>query len=169
MTCALREDSWLVWAMRPVWSKSSLSAWRNFGSLATHRVPSKDSDQTGQMGTVRLLVLSCCGSYMEISPHLSQFPTFLLSKQWITNSCYTHIIKWGHGSALSTIVLVPVHMENFLPRDRHHTTENAFLQWKKVQGSPFITPAKPQSIPNLVNYFLWNVFMSNIKMLFCRI
>ena len=35
--------------IRPVWSESSLSAWRNLGPLATHWVHSEDSDQTGQM------------------------------------------------------------------------------------------------------------------------
>ena len=35
----------------PVWSESSLSAWRILGSLATHRAHSEDSDQT-----VRLLL-----------------------------------------------------------------------------------------------------------------
>ena len=34
---------------RPVWSESSLSARRKLGSLATHWVHSKDSDQTGWM------------------------------------------------------------------------------------------------------------------------
>ena len=57
--------------IRPVWSESSLSAWRNVGSLATHWVHSEDSDQTGQMPrliwvfagrTLILLVLSWCGS-----------------------------------------------------------------------------------------------------------
>ena len=33
----------------PVWSESSLSAWRNIGPLTTYWVPSKDSDQTGRM------------------------------------------------------------------------------------------------------------------------
>ena len=33
----------------PVWSESLLSAWRKLGSLATHWVHNKDSDQTGQM------------------------------------------------------------------------------------------------------------------------
>ena len=59
---------------RPGWSESSLSAWRNLGSLATHYVHSEDSDQTGQMPrliwffdgrTVTLLVLSCRGSYFK--------------------------------------------------------------------------------------------------------
>ena len=33
----------------PVWSESSLSAWRKLGSLATHGAYSEDSDQTGRM------------------------------------------------------------------------------------------------------------------------
>ena len=54
--------------IRPVWSESSLSAWRKFGSLATHWAHSEDSDQTGRMPrliwvfarcTLTLLVLSC--------------------------------------------------------------------------------------------------------------
>ena len=32
--------------IRPVWSESSLSAWRKFGTLATHWAHSEDSDQT---------------------------------------------------------------------------------------------------------------------------
>ena len=35
--------------IRPVWSESSLSAWRNLGSLDTHWAHSEDSDQTGRM------------------------------------------------------------------------------------------------------------------------
>ena len=44
-----------------VWSESSLSAWRNLGSLATHWADSEDSDQTGH--TLILLVLSCRDSF----------------------------------------------------------------------------------------------------------
>ena len=33
----------------PVWSESSLSAWRNIGPFATYWAHSKDSDQTGRM------------------------------------------------------------------------------------------------------------------------
>ena len=35
--------------IRLVWSKSSLSAWRNLGSLAIHWAHTKDYDQTGRM------------------------------------------------------------------------------------------------------------------------
>ena len=53
--------------IRPVWSESLLSAWRKFGSSATHWAHSEDSDQTGRMSrliwvfagrTLILLVLS---------------------------------------------------------------------------------------------------------------
>ena len=60
--------------IRPVWSESSLSAWRKLGSLATHWAHSGDSDQTGRMPrliwvfagrTLTLLVLSRGGSYLH--------------------------------------------------------------------------------------------------------
>ena len=59
----------------PVWSKSSLSAWRKLGSLATNWAHSEDSDQTGRMprliwvfagGTVILLALSWGSSYLLV-------------------------------------------------------------------------------------------------------
>ena len=61
--------------IHPVWSESLLSAWRKLGSLATHWVHSKDSDQTEPMlrliwvfagRTVILLVLSWHSSCMLI-------------------------------------------------------------------------------------------------------
>ena len=82
--CAPSEDSdqpghppSLIMGIRPVWSESSLSAWRSIGSLATHWAHSEDSDQTGLIWvfagpTLILLVLSCRGSYVHIK-------TFLIS------------------------------------------------------------------------------------------
>ena len=58
--------------IRPIWLESSLSAWRNLGSLATLWAHSEDSDQTGRMPrliwffagrTLILLVLSWGGSF----------------------------------------------------------------------------------------------------------
>ena len=48
-----------------------------------------------------------------------------------------------------TVRLFPVHISNITPIKHSH--------------------AQPRSIPNLVNYFLQNVSMSNIRMLFCHI
>ena len=59
---------------RPVWSESSLSAWRKLGSLITHWALSEDSYQTGRMPrliwvfagrTVVLLVLSWGGLFVN--------------------------------------------------------------------------------------------------------
>ena len=54
--------------IRPVWSESSLSAWRKLWSLAAHWVLSEDSDQTERiLGThTILLVLSWGGSTESI-------------------------------------------------------------------------------------------------------
>ena len=61
--------------IRPVWSETSLSAWRKLGSLAIHLAHSEDSDQTGRMPrliwvfagrTATLLVLSRGGSYLFV-------------------------------------------------------------------------------------------------------
>ena len=49
--------------IRPVWSESSLSAWKNLGPLTTHSAHSEDSGKTGR--TLSLLVLSCRGSIMH--------------------------------------------------------------------------------------------------------
>ena len=48
MACVPSEDSDQPRHL-PVWSESSLSAWRNLRSLATHWMHSLDSDQTGRM------------------------------------------------------------------------------------------------------------------------
>ena len=60
--------------IRPVWSESSLSAWRKLGSLVIYWAQREDSDQTGRMPRViwvfagrsaMLLVLSWGGSVMK--------------------------------------------------------------------------------------------------------
>ena len=69
--------------IRPVWSGSSLSAWRIIGSLDTHWAHSEDSDQTGRMPrliwvfagrTAILFVLSCRGSYINKSNKTDRHP-----------------------------------------------------------------------------------------------
>ena len=60
--------------IRPVWSESLLSAWRNLGSLATHKAHSEDSDQTGRMprliwvfaGRTSFCWFSCASAHMRI-------------------------------------------------------------------------------------------------------
>ena len=73
-------------------AQSSLSAWRKFGSLATHWVHSKDSDQTGRMPRliwvfagciVILLVLSRGGSNIKWA--FGEFHTFHMT--WRVRFC----------------------------------------------------------------------------------
>ena len=65
--------------IRPVWSESSLSAWKKLGSLATHWVHSEDSDQMPQLIWVftgrtchfvgfvmrRLKYMTCCHLFVK--------------------------------------------------------------------------------------------------------
>ena len=68
--CAQR--TWINLGNCPVWSESLLSSWRSIESIATQKVHSKDSDQTGWMprlsslgAQIILLVLLCSGSFNE--------------------------------------------------------------------------------------------------------
>ena len=83
MSCdTTKPTKWMCaqWRLRSAWAstqsdQSSLSTWRNHGSLATHWAHSEDSDQTGRMPklilvfaghTLILLVLSWRGSYSVV-------------------------------------------------------------------------------------------------------
>ena len=60
--------------IHPVWSESSLFAWRKIGSLVSHWVHREDSDQTVRSLRwvhVILLVLSCCSSFYKISRNMA--------------------------------------------------------------------------------------------------
>ena len=112
----------------PVWSESSLSAWRNLGSLATHWAPSEDSDQIGRMPrliwvfagrTVILLVLSWGGSnILHLSINFCKqyifdclFPIYPLFAFWFAGlriamlACNFLILL---GTAIRCITLEPV-------------------------------------------------------------
>ena len=86
--------------IRPVWSESSLSAWRKLGSLATHWAHSEDSDQTGRMPRLSwvftgahaiLFVLSWGCSYKERNWRKDKternYLLFLISHGENRNSC----------------------------------------------------------------------------------
>ena len=96
--------------IRPVWSESSLSAWRKLGSLATHWVQSEDSNQTGRMPrliwvfpgrTLILLVLSCHGS--DVVRNLFMLYVYSVPNQnwWrFLSFCHQSIADFGYRSNL---------------------------------------------------------------------
>ena len=95
--------------IRPVWSESSLSAWRKLGTLATHSAHSKDSGEAGRMPrliwvfawrTLILMDLSCRGSSLFfislplrrtliIAPLSLKYPE-------TSNSSHYYLITKGH-------------------------------------------------------------------------
>ena len=79
--------------IHPVWSESSLSAWRKLGSLATHWAHSEDCDQTGRMPrliwvfagrTLILLVLLCRGSFTDVL--IAYSLSIIFSDKWNESS-----------------------------------------------------------------------------------
>ena len=125
--------------IRPVWSESSLSAWRNLGSLATHWAHSKDSDQTGGMPrliwvftgpTVTLLVLSWGGSIITL-----YWNTYLMSYTYMHSfgyyRCMVLLLMTLHEILSSTLSWVwLLHYKTLL---RLQTTEMVvFISYKRV-------------------------------------
>ena len=51
--------------IRPVWSESSLSAWRSTGTLATHWAHSEDSHQTGWMPRLIRIFAGCTYYFVD--------------------------------------------------------------------------------------------------------
>ena len=51
--------TWISQCIHPVWSESSLSAWENLWSLATHWAHSEDYDQTGRMPRLIRVFAGC--------------------------------------------------------------------------------------------------------------
>ena len=105
--------------IRPVWSESSLSAWRNLGSLSTQWAHSEDSDQTERMSRLIwvfagriliVLVLSCRGSYYHYfrtvySPAVTLYILLRLKekvkvKNWTTEKQLKTCIQIQHGRNL---------------------------------------------------------------------
>ena len=108
--CAPSEDSDQPQGIRPVWSESSLSAWRKLGSLATHWVQSEDwSDwadaqadlslhwtHTHFVGFVMSWLTLSFGIY-STAEHLH--PTVIsANKNFKTNRCSFSVFwEWGRG------------------------------------------------------------------------
>ena len=86
----------------PVWSESSLSAWKKLGTLATQWAHSEDSDQNGRMPrliwvfagcTDIILVLSWGGSMFRIRKRIRKRATCLALLSVNTGSTTVKILK----------------------------------------------------------------------------
>ena len=83
--------------IRPVWSETSLSAWRNIGPLATHWAHSQDSDQTGRMLRLiwvfagRTLTLSVCHAVTHIHCKCSNVYSTIHNILWYDK---VYFINW---------------------------------------------------------------------------
>ena len=101
--------------IRPVWSESSLSAWRNIGSSAIHWADCEDSDQTGRM---QRLIWVFAG-------HKGHFVGFVM--RWLTFRKYILIFASG------------------LRNKPHIWRPFSLALWLQSQGSLVRAPALPQT------------------------
>ena len=74
--------------IRPVWSESSLSAWRKLGSLAIHWAHSEDSDQRGWMPRLIWVFAGRTCHFVGFVMRL------LVSFLWILSMCKCRWITW---------------------------------------------------------------------------
>ena len=87
--------------IRPVWSESSLSAWRNLGSSSTHWVHSEDPDQTGRMS-------SWLGSSLSAWRNLGSLATHWVHSEdsdqtgWMSRWLGSSLSAWRNHGSLST-------------------------------------------------------------------
>ena len=82
--------------IRPVWSESSLSAWRKIGSLATHWAYSEDSDQTGWMARLICVFAELTCNFVGF---VMQWLNYTLAswEMLLMHLCYSCII-WAPSS-----------------------------------------------------------------------
>ena len=104
--------------IRPVWSESSLSAWRNLRSLATHWTHSEDSDQTGQMPRKILIRLGWCPGWSE---SLLSAKTILLVLSCCDSYCSYHQRKDACYTAPFTSIFI------YIPINRGPYTSGHFI------------------------------------------
>ena len=158
--CALNEDSDQTGHLPP-WSESSLTAWRKLGSLATHWVHSKDSDQTGRMPrliwifagctchfvgfVMRRLMYTCTSNMIRhwwcIHSTCDSSPIFSLKSLSRTYSFYQKILNLSIRSAWTTKIIIlyifyksPWNIEGKSPWDLFETYHMTVCNWWKTRS-----------------------------------
>ena len=75
--------------IHPVWSESSLTAWRKHGSLATHWAHSEDSDQTGHPPSLIWVFAGRTGHFVRfVTGWLNYYYRSVITRLW---QAYFHI------------------------------------------------------------------------------
>ena len=115
--------------IRPVWSESSLSAWRNIGSSATHWANCEDSNQTGRMP--RLIWV--------FAGHKGYFVGFVM--RWLTFRKCIFIFASG------------------LRNTPHFWRPCSLALWLQSQGSLVRAPALPHTGRYISHEIMYMVFL----------
>ena len=107
--------------LRSAWAsaqseQSSLSAWRKFGSLATHWANREDSDQTGRMP--RLIWVFAGRTCHFVGFVTRRLKWGCLSRIPIFSSPEPKVHRWAYSTARHPLsIFVCQHFKRFLPKD----------------------------------------------------
>ena len=140
--------------VHPVWSESSLAAWRKLGSLATYWAHSEDSDQTGRMPrliwvftgrTVILLVLSWGGSYLNSNVFVHSRLVALGYKAFAGGNRFLSFVTSMEDYSFISVVIY----ETALSGNTKYIY--MYLNYKKPSLSSFNTAAESRTTSNQCN------------------
>ena len=125
--------------IRPVWSESSLPAWRSIGSSATHLAHCKDSGQTGRMPRLTWVFAGRTANdprFLHADSEDCQTGRFFAGRTTHLSRLVTKQTKWSVRTAKTQISLGirPVWSESSLPAWRSIASSATHLAYCKDSG-----------------------------------
>ena len=150
--------------IRPVWSESFLSAWRNIGSSATHWAHCEDSDQTGRMPRLIWVFAGHKGHFVGFVGFVMRWLTFrrcififasgLRNKTHFWRPCSLALWLQSQGSLVRAPALPHTGYTCNLRRISHEIMYMVFLLFPLIQERQFLVLC--ESICTLDHFVLVN-------------
>ena len=153
--------------IRPVWSESLLSAWRNLGSLATHWAHSENSGQTGQMPKLVWVYAGHTGhSVGFVMRWLNYWVSFflilqcyLLEPEWV---CMNHKMPIISTPMMNAAKAIPTTVPESNPSITICFSSDLLVPWVLlVSVSPLfeVISTSSSSLPMAVSYMAVTMFI----------
>ena len=145
--------------IRPVWSESSLSAWTNIGSSATHWAHYEDSDQTGRMPRLIWVVAGHKGHsvgfvvrWLTFRKCILIFASGLRNKPHFWRPCSLALWLQSQGSLVRAPALPHTGYTCNLHRISHELLYMVFLLFPLIQERQFLVISESTCICTLDHF-----------------
>ena len=143
--------------IRPVWSESSLSTWRNIGSSATHWANYEDSDQTGRIWVFaghKGFFVGFIMRWLTFGKCILIYASGLRNKPHFWRSFSLALWLQSHGSLVRAPALPHTVYTCNLRRISHEIMSMVFLLFPLIQERQFLVIS--ESICTLDHFVLVN-------------